>query len=259
MKLTYIAKIRVLIVFLLLVSIIQVSLILNIVAQNSDINTIQMKIQNTILITIFIQFVLAIILVFYIPVFLKKAFLEVENLLKDINKGLYTIDIVLVSYKKTMDKNFYDLIVTIKNMLRSIHKFDKLKKSKVIEHHNRINTILKLSEDGFIILDITGKIIYINDNVIDVFPNIQEKSNLVENLFSPDIENSLKKYTVNVIKNQTKQKSQQFFIPTIKRHLILDSGIIRDSDGITTGAIIALTNLPKKKQNSSDENKEESN
>lgn len=257
MKLTYIGKIRVLIVAIFIISIIQSATVLHIVGNIGQFDDVLLKIQNTLLVTLFIQFIIVMILVFYIPVYLHKAFAEVENLLLDINKGLYSIDIDLDNYRASMDKNFFGLVETIKTMLESIRNFDKLKKSKIIEHHHRINTILKLSDNGFIILDIKGNIVYINDNVIDTFSAFKEKTNLVETSFPPEIENNIKKYASNVLKSQTKQEPQQFFIPNLKRHIIVNSGVIRDTDGNATGAVLTLTNLQKKKQEKKQQDKQD--
>ena len=62
-----------------------------------------------------------------------------------------------------------------------------------------------------------------------------------------------KKYTLNILDSHTKQEPQQFFVPALKRHIVLNSAMIRDAAGQATGAIIALTNMEKRKQTKEDE------
>ena len=241
-------KIRLLLVILFLVSIIQAGLILHLLNSSGDISELKVDIQNTVLITIFIQFVIVIILIFNLPAFLHKDLTEIHNILKDISQGIYNIDIDLESFRKSADKDFYAVIVAIRDMLRSVLNFDRLKKEKIVEHHNRIQAIMNLTEDGFIAVDMKGNIIYINDKVIEAFPAISEKANMIDTNFPPEIENNIKKYILNILKSKTKQQTQQYFMPSMKRHLMLNSAIVRDSNGQPAGAVIAFTNLTRKKK-----------
>jgi len=247
MKLSFTAKIRLIIILLFIISLIQGIIIFQLTANFTDTIQLKLDIQNTIYITLFLQLVLVLILFFYIPIFLNKAFSGIHHILKEISKGIYSIDINLENYEIKLDKEFYAVISSIKRMLESILKFDLLKKEKIIEHHNRITALLNLTEDGFIILDIKGNIVYINDIVTDIFPSINEKVNIIDSKFPPEIENSIKKYIVNVLKNKTKSDAQQFFVPTLKKHIFLNCGIIRDAKGEAKGSVIALTNLDRKK------------
>lgn len=252
MKSSFTGKIKILIVILFLISVAQGFIILQLIGSFDNISDLRIDVQNTLFITVFIQFVLAMFLIFYIPVFLHKAFLEIHNILKDITQGIYHIDIDLNSFESSMDKEFYSVMLSINDMLKSVLNFDKLKKDKIVEHHNRILAILNLSTDGFIAMDMKGNIIYINDNVIETFPAISEKANMIDTNFPPEIENHIKKYVLNILKSKTKQEPQQFFMPALKRHIALNSAIIRDSNGKSTGVIISFDNLFKKKSKETD-------
>ena len=247
MKLSFTAKIRLIIILLFMISLIQGIIIFRLTANFTDTIQLKLDIQNTVYVTLFLQLVLVLILFFYIPIFLNKAFSDIHQILKEISKGIYSIDIDLENYERKLDKEFYAVISSVKKMLDSILKFDLLKKEKIVEHHNRITAILNLTEDGFIILDIKGNIVYINDIVTGIFPSLSEKVNMIDSKFPPEIENNIKKYIVNVLKNKTKRDTHQFFVPTLKKHIFLNSGIIRDARGEAKGAVIALTNLDRKK------------
>ncbi|NQV19125.1 MAG: PAS domain-containing protein [Armatimonadetes bacterium] len=256
MKQSFTSKIRVIILLMFLITLIQGIILLKLITNFDNIITLKMNIQNTVIITIFVQFVLAMVLIFYIPVFLRKAFADIHQILKEISMGNYHIDIDLENFRKSMDNEFFAVILSISNMLSSVFQFDILKKDKIVEHHNRIISVLHLAENGFIILDLEGNIIYINDVINDVFPAISEKSNMINTNFPPEIENNVKKYIIHVLNAQTKQEFQQYFIPSLKHHITLNSAIVRDSNGEPKGAVIAFSNLKKVIKKPSSDNSE---
>ncbi len=253
MKLSFTGKIRLLIIIMFIVAIVQAGIILHLINNSNSFFQMKLDVQNSIFIGLFIQFLLALIIIFYVPIFLHKAFTEIHNIIKDITQGIYTIDIDLESYKTTIDKQFFAILSQLKDMVRSVLTFDKLKKEKIIEHHNRIVSILNLTDDGFMIVDIKGNFVYMNEKVTDTFPALSDKNNIIEANFPPEIENNIKKYTLNILDSHTKQEPQQFFVPSLKRHIVLNSAMIRDAAGQPTGAIIALTNMEKRKQTKEDE------
>ncbi|MBN2853645.1 MAG: hypothetical protein JXQ23_12995 [Clostridia bacterium] len=247
MKSSFTSKIRVIIILLFLISLVQGLIILLRVANFNDLNSLRMDIQNTIYISVFFQFLLSIILIFYLPVFLHNAFSEIHNILKDISQGIYTIELDTGSLEKSLDKEFFAVVLEIQRMLKSVVTFDNLKKEKIVEHHSRILSILNMTENGFIVLDMNGNIVYINDKVTENFSAISEKTNLLDKNFPPEIENNIKKYAVSILKNKSKQEYQQFFIPSLKRHIGINSGIVRGADGEMKGVVLSLSNLDRKK------------
>ena len=169
MRLSFTGKIRLLIVFMFIVAILQAGIILHLISNSISFIQMKLDVQNTIFIGLFIQFLLTLIIIFYVPIFLHKAFSEIHNIIKDITQGVYTIEIDLDNYKTTIDKEFFAVISILKDMLKSILTFDKLKKEKIIEHYNRIVSILNLTDDGFVIVDIKGNFIYMNEKVTNTF------------------------------------------------------------------------------------------
>lgn len=242
MKLSFTAKIRFVILLMLVISLIQGVIMLHLIPDNFP---KRIDLLNTIYISTFLQIIFAIIIISYIPLFLQKAFNEMHQILKDVSQGIYNIDINLDEYEKTADKEFFAMISSLKDMVKSIIRFDKLKKDKIVEHHNRIQAILNLSENGFIILNKNGDIVYSNDILLDTFPSMLGKNSMIDSNFPPEIENNIKKYAITVLKSGSKKDSQNNFFPSLKKHITLNSAIVRDSAGIFCGAVIALTNLPK--------------
>lgn len=221
---------------------------------HDDIEQIKSNVQNTIYLTLFLQFVILIVMFFYIPVFLHKSFSEIHNILKEISNGIYNIETDTDKASSGLDKEIYAVMLSVKSMLRSIRRFDDLKKDKIVEHHNRIVSLLNLTDDGFMILDIKGNIIYMNDLIVETFPAIGEKKNMIDSNFPPEIENNIKKYVMNILNTKTKSESVSFFFPKLKRHIGLNSAIVRDSAGTAKGIVISFKNFEKKKHDKQDKN-----
>lgn len=203
-------------------------------------------IQNTVILTSFIGFIFFITLFILIPTFLKRSFFEISHIIKEISKGNYKIDPTKIN-SKSSDKEFRNVADSMNNMLASIRKFDDLKKEKIIEHRNRILALLHLSSDGFLITNSKGDIIYVNNIILTEFPEISSDSNMVTDNFSPVIEKSFKKYIVEVLHTKTKIEETKCYIPNLKKHIDLNSAIIRNAKGKLIGAIIVLSNFDKKK------------
>lgn len=246
MKISFIARIRTILLVVFAISLVQGLIIINLISVESNYHSLVIDIQNTIIITFFLQFIVVIALFYYLPVFLHRAFSEINSILTDISRGIYTIDIDLDEYKQRTGKEFFAVIVTLKEMLKSIRTFDQLKKEKIIEHHSRIISILNLTENGFLILDLKGNIVFINDAVTEAFKSLTEATNILDTNFPPDVENNLKKYVVELLKSLTKLEPRQFFVPSLKKHLGLNSAIVRGPGGEASGAIVSISNLTKK-------------
>lgn len=246
MKKSFTAKIRFIIILLFLISLIQGFIILQIVDYAENMERVKMDIINTIFITFFLQFVLVIILFFYIPVFLRKAFSDIHQILKDITLGVYSIDIDEANLKANTDREFYEVIESIQTALESILKFDNLKKDKIIEHHNRILALLKLTTDGFIILDINGNIIYLNDPVSEHYPALSEKANIIDSNFPPEIEKHIKDYCLSVLNSKSKKPTKKFYSASLKWHIRMNSAIVRGLSGAPKGAVVSFENLKAK-------------
>ncbi|MDY6916024.1 MAG: hypothetical protein SVM86_06900 [Candidatus Cloacimonadota bacterium] len=248
MKKTFTGKIRLIILLIFIIIIIQGIVILSLASTIEDNQAMLMNLKNTVYIAFFLQFILILILFFYVPVFMNNSFTEIHNILKEIAKGRYNLELDMDYFKENMDKEIFKILTSIKKTLDAINTFDKLKKSKIVEHHNRINAILKLAKQGFIILDIKGNIVYMNDLVSDTIPSIIEKSNLVDTNLPPVLENNLKKYVTTVLEKKTKQDTMQFFMSDLKRHITLDSAIVRNDEGKACGAVISVANLQVEKK-----------
>ncbi len=204
-------------------------------------------IANILWIFLFLYFLVAIVFFFYVPVFLHRGFSDVIKLLKEITRGNYNLDIDETELSQRNDEDVMELIVQIKKMLNSVIHFDQAKKEKIIEHMNRILSLLKLAENGFIILDIDGDIKFLSDNLNDVFPLLAENLNIFDSSFQPEVNNSIVKYGLPILQNRSAHAPQQYFIPSLKRHITLKSSMVRDAGGMPIGVVIGVFNIDRKK------------
>jgi len=218
---------------------------------------IRNNIETTIYIVFILQFILSLVLIFNLPNFLKQSLKEVQNILSEINKGNYTIEIEPDIFHKRMDKEFLNLIISIKNVLMTFKKFDELKKEKIIEYKNRLINVLNISDNGFMIFQLNGELLYINETVLETFPSLNIESSIFESNFIPDLENSIKKYVIQTLKNKSKTEDAQYFMPSLKRHVKIKSAIVKNSTGFPIGAVFCFPDISKKKEKKDKESENE--
>jgi signal transduction histidine kinase len=204
---------------------------------------------------LFIQFAIIIISISYLPNYLRKLMGGVRSIINEISQGSYNYDIDLEAQKKLYDKEVYEVIEAAKKMLEIILKFDSLKKEKIQEQRGRIVALLNLTENGFIVVNRKGEIVYINYLISEHFPTIKEHVNIIETNFGLEIDNNIKKFITAVIKNQSKFPPKQFYMSSMKRHIKVKSELVRDDDGEFIGTVIGIFNLSSK---TADQDKEKS-
>ena len=73
-----------------------------------------------------------------------------------------------------------------------------------------------------------------------------EDSNILEMNFGLEIDNHIKKYVTSIVKTQSKNRPQQFFMASMKRHIAVRNELVRDANGNFIGAVIGIYNLDKK-------------
>jgi hypothetical protein len=183
---------------------------------------------------------------FLLPKAMNRGIMDVRKIITDISRGRYNIEFKLFEYDYRKDEQVSELLAATKAMLTAIQQIDKAKKEKIVEHLSRINAMLRLAENGFIILSIDGHIRFINDVVGENFPQLIEGTNMLGRSFPPEIENSIKRYAIQVFKTHNRIESQQFFLPSLKRQLQLRSQVVKDEQGRMVGIVLGLYNLEKK-------------
>lgn len=247
MKFSFKSKVRMLLVFLILVYLLQ-GVLLHVWLGKTSLPAESINnAYNIIYIGMFIAFFFSLILYFYIPVFIKNSTSDILRLLKDIAKGNYALEVDWQALENKVDKEFAEILQAINEMLVRVGRFDTLKKAKIIENRNRLTALLSLAETGFMVFDFNGDIAYANDSVITAFEGLKDAVNIANTNYNPDIENSIKKYALNVLHAKSRQEPQQFFIPKLKKHITIKSAIVKSDKGKPAGFVLAITNINPEK------------
>jgi len=249
MKKNMITWLRLMLIILTVIVIASSVIILNSLRTDEP-NLIQIShsnIRNTVYIAGFLFFFIVVTVYFFLPLYFQRSLNDISTILKDIKNGVYDTEIDLEEKKRILDKEVYQIILQLNETKGVILKFDLEKKKKIMEHYNRIITILRVVSDGVMILDADGEIKYSNDQIIELFPQLEEAGNLVENTFPPEIENNLKKLAQVSLQKKKRQDPVQCFIPNLKRHITLDSALVRNDIGEIIGIVMVVRNLEKKK------------
>lgn len=247
MKASFINKIRLIICLVSLLVFVEGIFITNIISHKEIPEIIKTDIRNTVYICDFFIFFITLITFLYLPIFLRSALAPVKKIVSDISGGNYNLKLDKGVIEKSFDSELEGLAYALARMVGVINRFDSLKKEKILEQTNRLNALLSLTENGFLILDINGEIKYLNDTIREFFPvftNLNDnETNITEIHFQPELENSIKKYTVAVLSSRAKQDSFLFFMQSLKRHVTFKSSIVKDNGGVAIGAVIGVFNL----------------
>lgn len=201
----------------------------------------------TILITfLFVHVVVLLLVASYIKVTMKRALSPVKSIIKDIEHGDFKKNINSKSYQNRYDPEIVELIEDLEKMLSRINNFDEMKKAKIAEQKHRLLALLKLTENGFVILDHKGNILYISSKIEEYFPVLKTECNISEINPKYEVDANIKQYISNILKTKsglTLQKS--YFMKELRIHIEIENQIVRDVEGNITGLVICIKNLNK--------------
>lgn len=248
---------------ILLGLIIIVSSIIILSRLNSDepnlIQQFHSDIRNTVYISCFFFFFISVTAFFFLPIYLRRSMQDLITILKDWQNDAYEVEIDLDEKKKSLDKEVFQVLVQMNETRDKIQTFRRKRNEKIIEHYKRIKSLLWIVKEGVLILDLKGKIVFINDLVVEVFPQLEEEQNILENSYPSEIENNLKKLAKYSLNEKKQHESIQCFIPNLKRHITLESALVRNDLGEVTGLVIAVQNIEKRKSERKQEKESERN
>jgi len=238
--------------FLIILSVIMLISIIAILhsLRTDDLDLIQLfhsNIRNTIYIGSFLFFVVVVTAYFFLPVHLKRSLSDISNVLNDFKRTVYNTELDLEEKKKSLDNEVYDILRQLMDAQKEIQKNNRDRKAKVFEHYSRITALLRLLSEGILIADLEGNIIFINDVLTDTFPQLEVETNILEKSYPPEIENNLKKLIQSSLKQKKRQEYLQCYIPNLKRHITVDSALVRKKEGEVNGIVLVVQNLEKRK------------
>lgn len=228
------------ILFTLLMSMLSNTALLYYISVNSIDKYIKNDLSNIIWGSLILHFAISLYLIANVSNFLGKALNSVKYLISEVSKGNYNVQLD-IPYDN--DPEITQLVDSLQKMQEVILHYDNLKKEKIVENRNRIISMINLSDDGFMILSIKGQIIYISDLIKTHFKYLEENTDIVNTHFQADVELSIKKYILNIIKTHSKSEPQTYYISALKKHIYVKGSLVRDSRGIPIGIVICINNL----------------
>ncbi|MCF7913104.1 MAG: hypothetical protein K9M99_11285 [Candidatus Cloacimonetes bacterium] len=205
------------------------------------------NIRNTIYIGSFLFFVIVATVYFYLPVHLKRALSHISTVVDDFKKSIYDTDYGLEDKEKILDKEVFAVLNQLIDTRKEIKKNSMGRKAKVYEHYSRITVLMRLVTEGVLIADIKGNIIFINDTLMETFQQLKPETNILTTSYPLEIENNIKKIVMESLKQKKRMEPYQCFIPNLKRHINIDSALVRNEDGAVTGIVLVIQNLDKRK------------
>ncbi len=229
---------QILLLIFFAIFIVESALILITVLSNGDMARLKADLQSIVIMFIFAQFIYFIVLFYYIPYQYERANREIYHILQEISEGKYQIDLEAKTYNQS--EEITSLIKAMNRMMNIIIKFDSLKADKIYEHHQRIQMLINMIPQGCLIMSIIGEIVYINDFVKKNFPALTENLNIMETLLPDYIEQELKTLMVESLKSGNNLQNVKVTISSQDKSYLLNSSIIRNRKGQTTGAIFII-------------------
>lgn len=208
--------------------------------------SVSKEIKTTLLIFLFFQTALIIVLISHLPKYLTKLLSGVGEIISDIAKGKYNISLDIDKYRDNYDAELVTVVESIGKMLEVILTFDKMKKDKILEQKGRITGLINLSNNGFMIVDGKGNLVYTNYQIEYNFPSIKQDTNILDSNYGHDEDNHIKNYVADIVENQSRVRPRQFYVDSMKRHITLKCEIVRDSSGDFIGAVIGIFNIENK-------------
>ncbi len=238
MKLSFIARIRLLLGILFLLILLQFALVLAGINGATNIFSLASDIQSIMLAFSFLIFLYIVFLINYLPFRLRQSEKRLEALIAEISKGDYKIDIA--SFIADEDPNFHPLITAIGEMLKRIDRFDDAKAAKVFEHHQRIMLLLNLLSQECLILNIDGEIIYMNDSFRRQHPEIPDNCIIGEKIIRDDGEAAV----FDTISEALRQGNNVYDFKAVSNNnltrLCLNGSIVRDRKGNPDGGVFLI-------------------
>lgn len=242
-------RVRVFIVLFLLLIVLQWA-IMHTMISNATISPAPVKNDLTTVLTVFflLQFTVGMVLFFHFPNAHRRSMNDIRGVIRDISHGSYKLDIDFRAMTSRNDEIAAVVIDDLDKMYQAVSAFDRSKKEKIVEHYQRILALLKLSEDGFIILNMDGNIRFVGEILVEMFPSLKPDVNLFEASFHPDVENTVIKYCQQIVRKRAKVDPTNYYIPSLKHHINCKCAMVRDENAQPIGAVVCVMNLIEKKK-----------
>ncbi|HEX37793.1 MAG TPA: PAS domain-containing protein [Candidatus Cloacimonetes bacterium] len=241
MHLTFQDKLRIIVIILLAILIINACFILYKINSNMIPDFIQERIATVQYIFLFIEIILGIMLLFYVPMILHQSLKPIESVFEELRRGKYDISIPEEYHRGPVAK----LITSTNIMINNLKLFDKEKKGKILEYVQRINFIMEQTDDGILITNEKDKIVMINKHAQNLLGVVSAEDQ--PPLLDFHYEAEVKKFFQEASSQRILISERKIYIQKIKKHVSFHVGIIHDDKGEVRGMVFVLTGIDLKK------------
>lgn len=243
MKLSFQAKIRIIVVIMIVILIAQSAFVIYKINQiNIDKNLLEQnllrdRIINTQCILVFVELILGIILFFYMPLILQKTLKPIKTVFSEISHGKFEITIPEQIKKGPISS----LVHSTNVMINNLKAFDNAKKKKISGNRFQLIQIAENIDDGIIILNEKSEIVLANKHTQKLLKFTMDED--LPFLFDFHFEGDILKYFKEVTSNKTVIPARKIYFQKQKKHITFKNGIVHDNEGNICGIVITLTKI----------------
>jgi len=241
MHLTFQSKLRIIVIILLIFIIVNAAFILYKLNNTLIHEVIKDRIMTVQYIFLFIEVILGIVLLFYVPMLLQDSLKPIESVFEELKRGKFDI---------TVPEEYHHgpvaaLISATNMMITNLKQFDKEKKSKIQEYAHRLNVILENTDDGILITNDKDEIVMIDRHAQKLLglASVDNDPPLLDFRY----ESEVLKFFQEAVSQKILIAERKIYIPKIKKHVTFHVGIIHNEDGIVTGMVFVITGIDLKK------------
>jgi len=241
MHLTFQSKFRIIVIILLIFVVINAAFILYKLNNPILPEFIKDRIMTVQYIFLFIELILGIVLLFYVPMILQNSFKPIESVFDELKRGKFDISIP----EQYRHGPIATLTSATNTMITNLKKFDKEKKSKILEYAHRLNVILENTNDGIIITNEKDEIVMIDKHAQKLLGLASVENN--PPFLDFHYEGEVLKFFQEAVSQKMLISERKIYIPKIKKHVTFHVGIIHNEEGIVTGMVFVITGIDLKK------------
>lgn len=241
MHLTFQAKLRIIVIILLIFIIGNTGFILYKLNNPVIPNVIRDRIMTIQYIFIFIELILSIVLLFYVPMILQNSLKPIKSVFEELKRGKFDISIP----EEYRTGPVATLIAATNQMITNLKKFDKEKKSKILEYAHRLNVILENTDDGIIITNEKDEIVMIDRHAQKLLGLASVENN--PPLLDFHYEGEVLKFFQESVAQKMLIPGRKIYIPKIKKHVSFHVGIIHNEEGLVIGMVFVITGIDLKR------------
>ncbi len=254
-KRSFYSSINISLLIILFVYIIQIVILLYQFNSNHPIEQIINDSKNIMFSFLLLIIILYIGVMIYQPIKMRRSIKQLKHVFDEFRKGNYEYD--LDNLTETIEKEYSPLVESIKKMMSNIIQFDKLKEVKISAHYSKLKTLLSLVNDGAMIIDKSGELLYINEVMLNIFKNLnlEENNDILDTVFPDYFEKTIKKYIHQVLVKKEKDEPCSMYIPELNLEFTIKSALYKNRNGDFLGAVFILTKFEENSESEYNENK----